>query len=322
MARSSTPLAIQAHTHILTLQPTDPSNWTIPPDFQTRFCNPLVVRGASSDKRKRAQSPDSTNKKRDSNDALFICNNFNSAKGCSWSACQQAHKCKKCGETSHRQSTCTRKAWRVGSVRDHSASDNEIITNFLDAYPCISALPRPNTTPTFKLVDATQSPLLDSPSPLSPTAWAQLLEYYPGPLRFHLPMILRFGTSLGYVGAQQLTLSQNLPSADADPDTITLGFTKDILLGRVLKVTPSFPYISSSLGLVPKSNGGWRRIHHLSHSKHISVNDGIPDEAVHLKYASLQEVLDLVLSAGQGALILKQDIKDAFWNIPVAPQYC
>lgn len=37
---------------------------------------------------------------------------------------------------------------------------------------------------------------------------------------------------------------------------------KDITRGRVAVYAPNFPYISSSLGLVPKPDDGFRRIHH------------------------------------------------------------
>ncbi|MCJ1468626.1 hypothetical protein MMC07_007255 [Pseudocyphellaria aurata] len=33
------PLAIEAHTYITTLQPTDPTQWVFHPEFQGRFCN-------------------------------------------------------------------------------------------------------------------------------------------------------------------------------------------------------------------------------------------------------------------------------------------
>lgn len=44
------PMVIEVHTHILSLQPTDPLNWDIPSEFQGRFCNPSTLCGTSVQK--------------------------------------------------------------------------------------------------------------------------------------------------------------------------------------------------------------------------------------------------------------------------------
>lgn len=72
---------------------------------------------------------------------------------------------------------------------------------------------------------------------------------------------------------------------------------------------------------MPKHDGGLRRIHHLSYPRGQSVNDHIPDGAGELRYTRFQEVLQMVIQAGRGAVILKRDVKDAFRNVPVAPQH-
>ena len=114
-------------------------------------------------------------------------------------------------------------------------------------------------------------------------------------------------------------MSNNLASALLDPQIITEKLKDDLLLGRVVPATQGYPFISSPLGLVPKPNGGLRRIHHLSHPQGSSVNDFIPKEASNLRYTSLRKVTDMVLQAGRHCVIIKKDIKDAFRNIPVAP---
>jgi len=73
------------------------------------------------------------------------------------------------------------------------------------------------------------------------------------------------------------------------------------------------------LGLVPKHDGGFRRIHNLSHPGKESVNDNICDDYSSLKYSIIDDVLQMVRIAGQHCFILKRDLKDAFRNIPVAP---
>ncbi len=85
---------------------------------------------------------------------------------------------------------------------------------------------------------------------------------------------------------------------------------------------PSRPFICSPLGLVPKHDGGWRSIHHLSHRHGESGNDYIPDGVGEVKYTRFQEVLQLVINTGRHCVIMKRDMKDAFKNVPVAPQHC
>ena len=130
---------------------------------------------------------------------------------------------------------------------------------------------------------------------------------------------MRHGCLLGYTGPETLLLSKNLPSATLDPDTITAKLRGDLQLGRVIRVEPTFPYISSPLGLVPKHDGGLRRIHHLSYPRTRSVNCFIPEASSTLQYASFQDILDMVIQAGQGCTLVKKDIRDAFRNIPISP---
>lgn len=198
--------------------------------------------------------------------------------------------------------------------------DDFSLRKFLRTFPCFPAPPRPNTATRFRLVDASQPPLANSPSPPRPSAWAELLSGYPGSLRVHLPMIIRFGAELGYKGpTDALILSKNLSSALVDTEIIDKKLRDDLELQRVVEVSPERPFICSSLGLVPKHDGGWRKIHHLSHPVGRSVNDHIPDGAGEMRYSRLQDVLGMVIRGGRNCVIMKRDIKDAFRNVPVAP---
>ncbi len=51
------------------------------------------------------------------------------------------------------------------------------------------------------------------------------------------------------------------------------------------------------------------------------MNDYIPDGASEIKYTRFQKVLQLVTNAGWHCIIVKRDVKDAFRNVPVAPQH-
>lgn len=180
-------------------------------------------------------------------------------------------------------------------------------------------LPRPNITPLFELADISQPPLLNSPSPLQAEHWRHLLLPHGGDLGQNIFNILTYGAQIGYTGPQVHITSKNLNSASEAPNTITSQLQADLMLGRVSPCHNTFPFISSPLGLVPKSDGGWRRIHHLSHPPGRSVNDGIPTEFATLAYTQRVNLLNLVIFAGRGSILIKRDLEAAFRMVPVAP---
>lgn len=119
------------------------------------------------------------------------------------------------------------------------AIDDLSLRKFFRAFPCLLAPPRLNTSTRFCLADASRPPLQlqNSPSPLRPSAWAELLSNYPGPLRVHLPMIIRFGAELGYDGpTDALIFSKNLLSALVDTEIIDKKLRKDLALHRIVEV--------------------------------------------------------------------------------------
>ena len=71
------------------------------------------------------------------------------------------------------------------------------------------------------------------------------------------------------------------------------------------------------LGVVPKIDGTWRIIMDLSSPHGSSINDFIAKDDYTLHYAFFDEALTLVARYGQGALMAKLDIKDAFRLCPV-----
>lgn len=161
-----------------------------------------------------------------------------------------------------------------------------------------------------------------SPSPFVADAWFYLLRPYPGPLRFHINSILRWGTLLGYKGPEVLRFCENHRSASRDEEVIDDMIESDLLRSRISEVvSPSFPYCASPLGLVDKDKelGTFRRIHDLSAPHKSSVNDGIDEKNGYLHYTRIGEILRAILTAGRGCTILKRDVADAFRNIPIAP---
>lgn len=193
--------------------------------------------------------------------------------------------------------------------------------SFLSNFKCLPTPTRPNTSVLFHLVDASKPKLSHSPSPFIINSWSTLLVQYPDQnLRINLVMLLRFGCLIGYEGPDAFIDSKSLPSALIQSDVIDANIANNLALGRIVQIpTPTEYSISSPLGLVPKYDGGFRKIHHLSYPRGSSVNDYIASEFSTLSYSSLQNLFAKIIAAGRHAVLIKRDIKDAFRNIPVAP---
>jgi len=54
--------------------------------------------------------------------------------------------------------------------------------------------------------------------------------------------------------------------------------------------------------------------------KRCSINDFIDKELCSISYISTENVVEAVLHLGQGALLAKADVKEAFRIIPVTPE--
>ena len=68
----------------------------------------------------------------------------------------------------------------------------------------------------------------------------------------------------------------------------------------------------SPVGVVPKADGGWRMIMHLSYPPLISVNDNIDPIYTTVTYTSFDKVIQTISQVGSGAVIAKCDIKVHF----------
>lgn len=145
--------------------------------------------------------------------------------------------------------------------------------------------------------------------------WETLLERYPGDLGTICSGILTFGCRLGCTG--QPTDRRTSNHHIEEPSIITQKLSDDLSNRRVQVCTG--PAVVSPLGLVPKQDGSWRRIHDLSYPPGCSVNESIPAIASAIQYISIDHIFELTRTSGRGCFIIKRDIKDAFRNIPVAP---
>ena len=76
----------------------------------------------------------------------------------------------------------------------------------------------------------------------------------------------------------------------------------------------------SGLGLVPKHDGGWHAIYHLSAPYGSSINDSISSQDYTLSYCSVDDAFMIVSSLGRSALMAKINLRNAFCLIPVRLQ--
>jgi hypothetical protein len=175
---------------------------------------------------------------------------------------------------------------------------------------------RPNSVPLFETYLQTTF-LADSPSPLRPLAWSTLLRGYPGNLPAILQGILTYGTEIGPSSPMLSSVCKNHLSSRDNEDLISEKIVTDLALGRI-QTTDSA--VTSPLGLVPKADGGFRRIHDLSSPEGSSVNDSIDPAWATLHYTRVETILAHVITAGRGCYLVKRDIKDAFRIVPVSVQ--
>ena len=101
------------------------------------------------------------------------------------------------------------------------------------------------------------------------------------------------------------------------------------IIGPFQKNPFSTPLVTSPLNSVPKAGEQDRRvIVDLSWPIGNAVNDGISkdtylNEPIDLRYTSVEEVCNMVLAIGRGAVLYKRDLRRAYRQIPVDPRdYC
>ena len=149
------------------------------------------------------------------------------------------------------------------------------------------------------------------------------LKHYPDA---NAALLLRTGFTKGfrlnYTGPRVHVTSNNLKSAVEHHSSLLEKVNKEIMLGRIMGPFSQLPVANlhvSPVGLVPKSDGGWRMITHLSYPVNSGINCFIDPELCTVQYASFDGVVDMIFKLGKGALLGKMDIKSAFRLVPVNP---
>ena len=120
---------------------------------------------------------------------------------------------------------------------------------------------------------------------------------------------------------------RNMVSAAQAPQVVSDYLTEEVALNRVMELpleeaAGKIGVHCSPFGVIPKKNkpGKWRLIVDLSSPEGHSVNDGIDREQCSFSYTSVDEVAGVILQLGQGAMLAKMDIKQAYRIVPVHPQ--
>ena len=134
------------------------------------------------------------------------------------------------------------------------------------------------------------------------------------------------GFRIGFNYSQPLkSCSHNLLSAAQFPVVVDEYLASKSKLSRIVQIPE---HLQSKVhlnpfGVISKKHkpGKWRLIVDLSAPDGFSVNDGISKEQCSLKltYTSVDDVIKCILQLGQGALLAKLDIKQAYRNVPVHP---
>ncbi len=79
--------------------------------------------------------------------------------------------------------------------------------------------------------------------------------------------------------------------------------------------------VVNGFGVIPKKSklGTWRLITDLSYPPDNSVNSGIPKDLCPLQHTMVDAAVKLIVKSGQGSLMAKLDIQNAYRNMPVHP---
>ena len=165
------------------------------------------------------------------------------------------------------------------------------------------------------------SPLKQIITPLRLQQFAEELKFHTDPnwVKEILKGIDK-GVSLGYHGLRCQRISRNLASASQHPQIIDEELGKEVRARRIVGPfdTPPIPNLQcSGVGVIPKKTGGWRMIMHLSAPPDSSINDGIDKEEFTLRYATIDDAVQMINRLGSNSLLAKIDIKSAICTLPV-----
>ena len=114
---------------------------------------------------------------------------------------------------------------------------------------------------------------------------------------------LQLECNIGYTGLQFTHLVINLASAHQQPNAIDATLKKECEAGHILGPfqTPPFKiFHTSGLGVIPKYDGGWRIIYHLSPPDGCSISDFIDPFTCSLTFCSIDDAYTIINKLGPG----------------------
>ena len=117
-------------------------------------------------------------------------------------------------------------------------------------------------------------------------------------------------------------LPNNLPSAHQQPSAIDATLKKECEAGHILEpfLTPTLEnFCTSGIGVIPKHNGGWCIIYHLSAPDGLSIIDFIDPFTYSLTYCPIDDAYTVIKKLGSGTLLCKIDLKYPFCLFPGKP---
>ena len=166
-------------------------------------------------------------------------------------------------------------------------------------------------------------------SPLRPVAWETALHSIPD--KAFTTFLLR-GITQGFrIGVQEgahfKPVRRNLKSAYDRPEIISAYIQREVDLKRMAPLLSQPAMMAplslqvSPFGAIPKKNkpDKWRLIVDLSSPEGHSVNDAIRRDLCSVLYTSVDQAVVLAQSLGQGCLLAKLDLKEAYRAVPVHP---
>ena len=184
---------------------------------------------------------------------------------------------------------------------------------------------RPNTMMHYRVHTIHSIPM--PASPLKIAGWRTLTRAYPNrPVIEAILGICQFGARIGYEGQRHSSrIFQNLTSALECPEIVTTGIKAELEKDRLVcyqdkSVLPD-DITASPLGLIDKSDGSKRWIHHLSYppDQTTSINNGIPEDYGTISYSTISEATAAIQTFGSSCLLVKRDFENAFRHIPISP---
>ena len=165
-------------------------------------------------------------------------------------------------------------------------------------------------------------------TPLELGEWQRQLRDFPDPrLAEFLTRGIQKGFRIGFERAKSHTSGRrNLRSSYEHPEVVSRYLAREVEMDRMFPLSPEevarLPELQiSPFGVIPKrgQEGKWRLIVDLSSPSGGSVNGGISPDLCSIAYTSVDVAVKLIQTLGQGALLAKMDLREAYRSVPVHP---